>query len=78
MRCRHQQNEFSILAQDACIAGRPISLNQLLADELASAMGTAPGRKRRSPARVAGRWKEDPEFDRALEKQRKIDWTLWK
>jgi hypothetical protein len=57
---------------------RKISLNQLLVDELASAMGAAPARQRRSLARVAGRWTEEPEFDRALEEHRKIDWSLWK
>lgn len=57
---------------------RKISLNQLLVDELTRAMGTAPARKRRSLSRVAGRWKDDPEFDRAVEEHRQIDWSLWK
>ena len=57
---------------------RKISLNQLLVDELTRAMGAAPVRKRRSLSHVAGRWKDDPEFDRAMHEQRKIDWSLWK
>jgi hypothetical protein len=53
-----------------------VSLNQLLVDELRSVAGTP--RKYRSLEGIAGTWKEDPEFDRALEEQRQIDTDLWK
>jgi hypothetical protein len=43
---------------------------------LRSAAGTP--RKYRSLEGIAGTWKEDPEFDRALEDQRRIDPGLWK
>jgi hypothetical protein len=55
---------------------KKISLNQLLVEELRSAAGTA--RKYRSLDGVAGAWVDDPEFDRALEDQRRIDPDLWK
>ncbi|MCP5118341.1 MAG: hypothetical protein GY953_46610 [bacterium] len=55
-----------------------ISLNRLLVEELAQAAGLPSKRKRRSLDGIAGRWKEDPEFDRAVEDQRKIDWDLWR
>lgn len=53
-----------------------VSLNQLLIEELRSAAGTP--RKFRSLEGIAGTWKDDPEFDRALEDQRRIDPDLWK
>jgi hypothetical protein len=55
---------------------KKISLNQLLVEELRSAAGTP--RKYRSLEGIAGAWKDDPEFDRALEEQRQIDSDLWK
>ena len=55
-----------------------ISLNRLLVDELTQAAGLPAQRKKRSLKGIAGRWKEDPEFDRAIEDQRKIDWDLWR
>jgi hypothetical protein len=55
---------------------RKVSLNQLLLEELRSAAGTP--RAYRSLQTVAGAWKEDPEFERALEDQRRIDPDLWK
>lgn len=57
---------------------RKVSLNQLLVDELISASGASADRRYRSLKQVAGRWKEDPKFDQALEDQRKIDWNLWR
>jgi hypothetical protein len=53
-----------------------VSLNRLLVEELRSVAGTP--RKFRSLEGIAGAWKEDPEFDRALEEQRQIDTDLWK
>jgi len=57
---------------------RRISLNRLLVDELISASGAAPSRRYRSLKNIAGKWKEDPEFDQTLEAQRQIDWNLWR
>ena len=57
---------------------RRVSLNQLLVDELIMASGASTSRRYRSLKQVAGRWKEDPEFDKALEAQRQIDWSLWR
>ena len=57
---------------------RRVSLNQLLVDELIHASGASSSRRYRSLKRIAGRWKEDAEFDRALEAQRQIDWGLWR
>ena len=54
---------------------KKISLNQLLVDELRSAAGTA--RKHRSLDGIAGTWVEDPDFNRALEDQRRIELVLW-
>jgi hypothetical protein len=56
---------------------RRISLNRLLIEELAGASGTSGSRLFRSLKGLAGCWKEDPEFDRALEEQRRIDRKLW-
>lgn len=55
-----------------------ISLNRLLVDELTQAAGLPANRKKRSLKGIAGRWKEDPEFDRAIEDQRKIDRDRWR
>ena len=57
---------------------RRISLNQLLVEELTDAVETASARRYRSLKGIAGRWQDDPEFDRALEEQRQIDRSLWK
>jgi hypothetical protein len=57
---------------------RRVSLNRLLVDELITASGASTTRRYRSLKQVAGRWKEDPEFDKALEAQRQIDWSLWR
>lgn len=57
---------------------RKISLNRLLVEELIKSVGEAPEPSHRSLRALAGRWKEDTQFDRALEDQRKIDWSLWR
>lgn len=54
---------------------RKVSLNRLLVEELTNAAG---GRSHRSLKSIAGRWKKDPEFDRILTEQRRIDWSLWR
>ena len=57
---------------------RRMSLNRLLVEELTNAVGAPRERSYRSLKALAGRWKEDPEFDQALEEQRQIDWSLWR
>ena len=57
---------------------REVSFNQLLVDELTKASGASEGRVYRTLDNIAGRWKEDPEFDKALEEQRQVDGSLWK
>ncbi len=57
---------------------RRMSLNRLLVEELTNAVGASPARCYRSLKGIAGRWKEDPEFDRVLQAQRQIDWGLWR
>lgn len=56
---------------------RKLSLNQLLVEELTAAGGD-PGRRYRSLKGLAGKWREDPEFNRILAAQRKIDPDLWR
>ena len=55
------------------------SLNEVVLEALASALGfgRVPAR-RRDLSDVAGTWKEDPEFDRAIEDQKTIDEDLWR
>lgn len=55
---------------------RRISMNQLLVEELRSAAGTP--RRYRSLGSLAGTWREDPAFERALADQRRVDPDLWK
>jgi hypothetical protein len=57
---------------------RRVSLNRLLVEELTNMAGGLRERSYRSLKSIAGRWKEDPEFDRVLEEQRQIDWKLWR
>lgn len=57
---------------------RRVSLNRLLVEELSSLSGAEGGRQYRSLKELTSRWKEDPEFDRVIEEQRRIDWKLWK
>jgi hypothetical protein len=56
---------------------RGVSLNQLLVEEL-SAAGGGQRRRYRSLKDLGGRWQEDPEFNRILAEQRRIDADLWK
>jgi len=57
---------------------RGVSLNRLLVEELSAAGGGLPGRRYRSLDSLGGRWREDPEFNRILAEQRRIDPDLWK
>lgn len=57
---------------------RGISLNQLLLEELGKATGISTQRVYRSVKSVAGKWRDDPAFDRALEDQRQVDQDLWR
>ena len=57
---------------------RKISLNRLLVDELILAAGVEPDRRVRSLKGLAGRWQDDPEFDRIISEQRQIDRDLWR
>jgi hypothetical protein len=56
---------------------RGVSLNQLLVEELSAAAGGGVPRRYRSLSGL-GKWETDPEFDRILAEQRKIDSDLWK
>jgi hypothetical protein len=55
---------------------RKLSLNQLLVDELTAA--TVGARKRADLRDVVGKWVPDPDFDKILAAQRKIDPEKWK
>ena len=57
---------------------RKVSLNQLLVDELANAAGDATPKKYRSLDALKGMWVHDPEFDKIMAVQRKIDWKMWR
>jgi hypothetical protein len=54
------------------------SPEQAILDALARDLGVnrSPD-KNRDLSDIAGAWAEDPEFDAALEDQRRIDWELW-
>jgi hypothetical protein len=55
------------------------SPEQAILDALARDLGmSSPASKRRDLSDIAGSWEDDPEFDAALEDQRRIDWELWK
>jgi hypothetical protein len=56
---------------------RGVSLNQLLVEELATAGGARPQRRRRL-SDLPGRWQNDLKFDRIMAEQRVIDEELWK
>jgi len=49
---------------------KKVSLNRLLVDELIKASEVSCERTYRSLKQISGRWKDDPEFDRALAEQR--------
>jgi len=57
---------------------RGVSLNQLLVEELAAAVGAEQPRRLRSLDDLGGVWQEDPEFERILAQQRRVDKALWK
>lgn len=57
---------------------RRISLNRLLVEELTASGGPVPSRRYRSLKELGGRWQDDPEFERILAEQRRIDRSLWK
>ncbi len=54
------------------------SLNEIVLQALARAMGfSREPLRHRDLSDIAGRWREDPEFDRAIEDQHVIDDDLW-
>ena len=57
---------------------RGISLNRLLVEELSAAGGGGQSRRYRLLKDLGGRWQNDPQFDRILKDQRRIDPDLWK
>ena len=57
---------------------RGISLNRLLVEELSAAGGGGQSRRYRRLKDLGGRWQNDPQFDRVLKDQRRIDPGLWK
>jgi hypothetical protein len=57
---------------------RGISLNRLLVEEISAAGGGTQDRRYRSLKDLGGCWQDDPEFDRILAEQRRIDRKLWK
>ncbi len=56
---------------------RGVSLNRLLVEELSAAGGGLGDRRYRSLKSLGGRWQDDPEFERILADQRRIDRKLW-
>ena len=55
------------------------SLNEMVIQALARAMGfSSEPVRHRDLSHLAGTWVEDPEFDRALEDQDRIDEDLWR
>lgn len=55
------------------------SLNQTVLRALARAMGLGSGIERfRELGDLAGSWQEDPDFDRALADQHRVDDELWR
>ncbi len=57
---------------------RGTSLNRFLVEELSAIGGGAHPRRLRSLKSLDGVWQEDPEFERILTEQRRIDAGLWK
>ena len=55
------------------------SMNQALLDALARGVGLqGEALRQRDLSDIAGTWKKDPLFDRAIEEQDKIDEAIWK
>lgn len=54
------------------------SLNEVAIEALARGAGVTPDRRRqRDLGDIAGTWREDPDFDRALADQDSIDKEIW-
>lgn len=65
------------LKQKAKAEGK--SLNAIIVDSLNRAVGASPEMVVfHDLDALTGKWQEDPEFDRALEEQNRIDPALWK
>jgi hypothetical protein len=55
------------------------SLNDVTVEALTRAVGLGDGAVRyRTLDEIRGTWREDPEFDRALEEQDRVDEELWR
>ena len=55
------------------------SLNQALLDALARGVGLqGEARRQRDLSDIAGTWKKDPLFDRAIQEQDQVDEAIWK
>ena len=55
------------------------SLNQVVLEAIAGALGIAKEPvRRRNLSELTGTWMEDPEFDRAIQDQDRVDEGLWK
>lgn len=55
------------------------SINQIALEALVRAMGLGESAMRcRDLADLAGTWQEDPDFDRAIADQHRIDDAMWK
>ena len=55
------------------------SMNRALLDALARGVGLdGKARRQRDLSDIAGTWKKDPLFDRAIAEQDKVDEALWK
>ncbi len=57
-------------------AQRKQSLNQVILNELAAA--TSEQARRADFSDLVGKWVPDPEFDKIMASQRRIDWKKWK
>lgn len=54
-------------------------MNQALLDALARGVGLhGEALRQRDLSDIAGTWKRDPLFDRAIEEQDKVDEAIWK
>jgi len=56
---------------------RGVSLNRLLVEEISAAGGGGKPQRLRSLGDLGGVWQDDPEFERILSEQRRIDNSLW-
>jgi len=53
------------------------SLNETVLEALKDNVGASGKRKFRDLSDIAGTWVEDPEFDKIIEEQRRIDPEMW-